>query len=238
MPCRECGRPPCQQVPCPCAAAWAERGNAVKGNVEYRSRAAEDMPESPLTGGAPTREGNGRPFPSAPRRVRGLVRRGQRPLPAIGFWGCRPAALFFQKGEGDSETGAATGRGTPRARRVETRRAARPSVRSALRRSTRLYVVKGSVLPFISKGGDCMSYVIARVIKVKSTAIGAMQYHNDRAPGEHLNPDIDPERTHLNYELRCRRVLSAEEVRRRGRCEDCSQPRIGQEGAQGRGEAR
>lgn len=28
-----------------------------------------------------------------------------------------------------------------------------------------------------------------------------MQYHNDRAPGEHLNPDIDPERTHLNYEL-------------------------------------
>lgn len=27
-----------------------------------------------------------------------------------------------------------------------------------------------------------MSYVIARVIKVKSTAIGAMQYHNDRAP--------------------------------------------------------
>ena len=38
-----------------------------------------------------------------------------------------------------------------------------------------------------------MSYVIARVIKVKSTAIGAMQYHNDRAPGEHLNPDIDPE---------------------------------------------
>ena len=46
-----------------------------------------------------------------------------------------------------------------------------------------------------------MSYVIARVIKVKSTAIGAMQYHNDRAPGKHLNPDIDPERTHLNYEL-------------------------------------
>ena len=46
-----------------------------------------------------------------------------------------------------------------------------------------------------------MSYVIARVIKVKSAAIGAMQYHNDRAPGEHLNPDIDPERTHLNYEL-------------------------------------
>lgn len=37
--------------------------------------------------------------------------------------------------------------------------------------------------------------------KCKGAAIGAMQYHNDRAPGEHLNPDIDPERTHLNYEL-------------------------------------
>lgn len=46
-----------------------------------------------------------------------------------------------------------------------------------------------------------MSYVIARVQKVKSTAVAAMQYHNDRAPGRHLNPDIDPERTHLNYEL-------------------------------------
>lgn len=78
-----------------------KRGNAVKGNVEYRSRAAARIcRESPLTEWSATlaREGNGRPFPSAPRRVRGLVRRGQRPLPAIGFWGCRPAALFFQKG--------------------------------------------------------------------------------------------------------------------------------------------
>ena len=78
-----------------------KRGNAVKGNVEYRSRAAARIcRESPLTEWSATlaREGNGRPFPSATRRVRGLVRRGQRPLPAIGFWGCRPAALFFQKG--------------------------------------------------------------------------------------------------------------------------------------------
>ena len=78
-----------------------KRGNAVKGNVEYRSRAAARIcRESPLTEWSATlaREGNGRPFPSATRRVRGLVRRGQRPLTAIGFWGCRPAALFFQKG--------------------------------------------------------------------------------------------------------------------------------------------
>lgn len=44
-------------------------------------------------------------------------------------------------------------------------------------------------------------YAILRVQKCKGAEIGAMQYHNDREPGEHLNPDIDPERTHLNYEL-------------------------------------
>lgn len=44
-------------------------------------------------------------------------------------------------------------------------------------------------------------YAILRVQKCKGAEIGAMQYHNDRTPGEHLNPDIDPERTHLNYEL-------------------------------------
>ena len=83
-----------------------------------------------------------------------------------------------------------------------------------------------------------MSYVIARVIKVKSAAIGAMQYHNDRAPGEHLNPDIDPERTHLNYELHDAEGCYLPRKYAESRCEDCSQPRIGQEGAQGRGEAR
>ena len=134
-----------------------KRGNAVKGNVEYRSRAAARIcRESPLTEWSATlaREGNGRPFPSAPRRVRGLVRRGQRPLPAIGFWGCRPAALFFPKrAKRAGEPVPPPVGATPRARRVATRRAARPSVRSALRRSTRLYAVKGSVLPYLSKGG-------------------------------------------------------------------------------------
>ena len=77
------------------------RARSCQGDVEYRSRAAARIcRESPLTEWSATlaREGNGRPFPSATRRVRGLARRGQRPLPAIGFWGCRPAALFFQKG--------------------------------------------------------------------------------------------------------------------------------------------
>lgn len=53
-----------------------------------------------------------------------------------------------------------------------------------------------------------MPYVIARVLKVKSGAIGAMQYHNERAPGKHMNPDIDSARTHLNYELHGEASLS------------------------------
>ena len=83
------------------ALSGTEARERSQGDVEYRSRAAARIcRESPLTEWSATlaREGNGRPFPSATRRVRGLVRRGQRPLPAIGFWGCRPAALFFQKG--------------------------------------------------------------------------------------------------------------------------------------------
>lgn len=44
------------------------------------------------------------------------------------------------------------------------------------------------------------AYGIIRIEKVKSSAIGAMQFHNDRLPGNHANPDINPERTHLNKE--------------------------------------
>lgn len=44
-------------------------------------------------------------------------------------------------------------------------------------------------------------YAILRVQKCKGAAIGAMQYHNDREPGEHTNPDIDRTRTRLNREM-------------------------------------
>ena len=41
-------------------------------------------------------------------------------------------------------------------------------------------------------------YAILRVQKCKGAEIGAMQYHNDREPGKHTNPDIDPvSYTHL-----------------------------------------
>ena len=36
-----------------------------------------------------------------------------------------------------------------------------------------------------------MGYGICRVQKVKAAAVGSMQYHNDRLPGEHSNPNID-----------------------------------------------
>lgn len=46
-----------------------------------------------------------------------------------------------------------------------------------------------------------MGYGICRVMKVKSTAVAAMQYHNDRLPGEHSNPNIDPGRRGENVEF-------------------------------------
>lgn len=45
-------------------------------------------------------------------------------------------------------------------------------------------------------------YAILRVQKCKGAEIGAMQYHNDREPGKHTNPDIDQTRTRLNREMR------------------------------------
>lgn len=45
-----------------------------------------------------------------------------------------------------------------------------------------------------------MAYGIIRVEKVKRAAVGSMQYHNDRVPGEHSNEDIDPDKTKDNKE--------------------------------------
>lgn len=44
-------------------------------------------------------------------------------------------------------------------------------------------------------------YAILRVQKCKGAEVGAMQYHNDREPGKHTNPDIDQSRTRLNREM-------------------------------------
>lgn len=45
-----------------------------------------------------------------------------------------------------------------------------------------------------------MGYGIIRVQKVKASAVGSMQYHNDRVPGQHSNEDIDQEKSNLNKE--------------------------------------
>lgn len=44
-------------------------------------------------------------------------------------------------------------------------------------------------------------YAILRVQKCKGAEICAMQYHNDREPGNHTNPDIDQSRTRMNREM-------------------------------------
>ena len=65
---------------------------------------------------------------------------------------------------------------------------------------------KGSALPFCSKSREVpppmgKQYAILRVQKCKGAEVGAMQYHNDREPGKHTNPDIDQSRTRMNREL-------------------------------------
>lgn len=45
-----------------------------------------------------------------------------------------------------------------------------------------------------------MGYGIIRVQKVKAPAVGSMQYHNDRVPGQHSNEDIDQEKSNFNKE--------------------------------------
>ena len=46
-----------------------------------------------------------------------------------------------------------------------------------------------------------MSYVVARMVKYKSGNLGGAYRHNERVFEKHSNKDIDPERSHLNYEL-------------------------------------
>ena len=45
------------------------------------------------------------------------------------------------------------------------------------------------------------SYGIIRLKKTKGAAVHAAQYHNDRLPGNHSNPDIDPSKTKLNVQM-------------------------------------
>lgn len=46
-----------------------------------------------------------------------------------------------------------------------------------------------------------MSYIVARMQKMKAGNLGGSYKHNERVFDKHSNKDINPERTHLNYEL-------------------------------------
>lgn len=62
---------------------------------------------------------------------------------------------------------------------------------------------RGVRYPFFQKEVAHMSetYGIIRLAKTKSTAVHAAQYHNDRLPGVHSNPDIKPKLHELNQEF-------------------------------------
>ena len=51
-----------------------------------------------------------------------------------------------------------------------------------------------------------MSYAVARMQKMKSGNLGGAYRHNERIFENHSNKDIDPEKTHLNYELTDRSI--------------------------------
>lgn len=46
-----------------------------------------------------------------------------------------------------------------------------------------------------------MSYLAARLMKMKSENLNGIGRHNDRLTEKHSNPDIDSGRSHLNYDL-------------------------------------
>lgn len=85
----------------------------------------------------------------------------------------------------------------------------RLSERSAIAENPRrahLYAIKYSVLYFTWKltelrGRVFVSFAVVRMQKMKSPDLKGMQFHNQRERESRTNPDIDPDRKHLNYDL-------------------------------------
>ena len=46
-----------------------------------------------------------------------------------------------------------------------------------------------------------MSKIVARMEKMKDGNLSGIQRHNQRETNNHSNPDIDIEKSHLNYDL-------------------------------------
>lgn len=53
----------------------------------------------------------------------------------------------------------------------------------------------------VNKGGRRMSFAVCRMEKMKSHDLKGMQFHNQRERESKTNPDIDSERSELNYDL-------------------------------------
>ena len=73
-------------------------------------------------------------------------------------------------------------------------------------RRAHLYAIKYSVLYFTWKltgirGRVFVSFAVVRMQKMKSPDLKGMQFHNQRERESRTNPDIDPDREHLNYDL-------------------------------------
>ena len=73
-------------------------------------------------------------------------------------------------------------------------------------RRAHLYGIKYSVLYFTWKltelwGCVLLSFAVVRMQKMKSPDLKGMQFHNQRERESRTNPDIDPDRAHLNYDL-------------------------------------
>ena len=73
-------------------------------------------------------------------------------------------------------------------------------------RRAHLYAIKYSVLYFTWKltelrGRVFVSFAVVRMQKMKSPDLKGMQFHNQRERESRTNPDIDPDRAHLNYDL-------------------------------------
>ena len=73
-------------------------------------------------------------------------------------------------------------------------------------RRAHLYGIKYSVLYFTWKltgirGRVFVSFAVVRMQKMKSPDLKGMQFHNQRERESRTNPDIDPDREHLNYDL-------------------------------------
>nr|QJS06177.1 plasmid recombination/mobilization protein [Planococcus sp. (in: firmicutes)] len=73
-------------------------------------------------------------------------------------------------------------------------------------RRAHLYAIKYNVLYFTWKltgirGRVFVSFAVVRMQKMKSPDLKGMQFHNQRERESRTNPDIDPDREHLNYDL-------------------------------------